>query len=151
VQRTREEDYRRDEYQRRPYTFRQQRSFNLDDGINRREYRDQPRHEFRRTTSQRRSFTPRYQNLFYGYCFNCTNFGHKAIDCKAYGRSDTYVDPHNIECYKCHNYGHIYRNYRRIINPSMKENINIRYMKVWIKKERQEEKVVGLLRGGVNQ
>ena len=46
--------------------------------------------------------------------------GHKVVDCRAYGRSDTYVDPHNIECYKCHNYGHIAQNFRIMIEPSMK-------------------------------
>jgi hypothetical protein len=72
---------------------------------------DQSRQEFRRTTPQRRSFTPRYVNLFYGHCFYCTNFGHKVADCRAYERNvqarNAYVAPHNIECYKFHNYGHI--------------------------------------------
>ena len=31
VQKTQEEDYKRDEYQRRPFTFRQQRIFNIDE------------------------------------------------------------------------------------------------------------------------
>jgi hypothetical protein len=30
---------------------------------------------------QRRQFFPRYKNFFYGYCFFCSNFGHKAIIC----------------------------------------------------------------------
>jgi hypothetical protein len=30
---------------------------------------------------QRRQFFPRYKNFFYGYCFFCSNFGHKAINC----------------------------------------------------------------------
>jgi hypothetical protein len=107
VKKTQEEDYKRDRYKRRPSTFRKQRSFNIDDGIRKREDRDQRRHEFIRTTSQTRSLTLGYQNLFYGYCFNCTKFGHKAIDCKKYGRSDTYVAPHNIRCYKFHSFGHI--------------------------------------------
>jgi hypothetical protein len=44
---------------------------------------------------------------------------------------NNYVAPHNIECYKCHNYGHIARNCRSIIKPSMKENIDERHKKVW--------------------
>jgi hypothetical protein len=46
------------------------------------------KYEFRSVASSRRPFTTRYQNLFLGYCFSCNNFGHKAIDCKAYGRND---------------------------------------------------------------
>jgi len=131
VQKTQEEDCIRDRYQRRPSTFRQQRSFNIVDGINIREYHDQLNHEFRRNTSQRISFTSRYQNFFYGHCFYCTNFGHTVVDCKDYERNvqaiNTYVAPHNIECYKFHKYGHISRDCRRMINTSMKENNDIRY------------------------
>jgi hypothetical protein len=107
--------------------------------IHRREDHDQPRQEFRRTTPQRRSFTPRYVNLFYGHCFYCTNFGHKVADCRAYGRNvqarNAYVAPHNIECYKFHNYGHIARDCRSMMDTSMKENIDIRYKKVWKRKQ----------------
>jgi hypothetical protein len=105
-----QQESERDEYIR-PSTFRQQRSFNHFERNNQREYLDQPRKNYRRTTPQRRSFTSRYVNLFYGHCFNCTNFGHKVVDCRVYERNDqarnAYVAPHNIECYKCHNYGHI--------------------------------------------
>jgi hypothetical protein len=57
---------------RRPYMFKPQRSFNHD--------HDQSSQKFIRTTPQRRLFTPRYENLFYGNCFYCTNFGHKVAD-----------------------------------------------------------------------
>jgi chromosome segregation ATPase len=57
---------------RQPYVFKKQRSFNHD--------HDQSRQKFRRTKPQRRSFTPRYANFFYGHCFYCTNFGHKVVD-----------------------------------------------------------------------
>jgi hypothetical protein len=50
---------------RRPSMFNPQRSFNHD--------HDQSRKKFRRNTPERRSFTPRYANLFYGHCFYCTN------------------------------------------------------------------------------
>jgi hypothetical protein len=46
------------------------------------------KNESRRVVPPRRPFTNRYQNLFLGYCFSCNNFGHKAIDCRAYTRSD---------------------------------------------------------------
>jgi hypothetical protein len=49
------------------------------------------------------------------------------------------VAPHNIECYKCHNYGHIASDCRSMIDTFMKENIDIRCKKVWIKKH--EERV----------
>jgi hypothetical protein len=82
---------------------------------------------------QRRSFTPRYENLFYGHCLYCTNFGHKVTyyrDYKINVQADrAYVVAHNIECYKCHNYGHIASDRRSMINTSMKENTDIRYKK----------------------
>jgi hypothetical protein len=43
--------------------------------------------EFRRSASQRRSSTPRYQRFFYGHCFNCANFGHKVVNCRAYAKN----------------------------------------------------------------
>jgi hypothetical protein len=95
------------------------------------------------TTPQRTLFTPRYANLFYGNCFYFTNFEHKVTDCRDYKRNvqerSAYVVAHNIECYKCHKYGHIASDYRSMIDNSMKANIDIRYNKVWIRK--QEEQV----------
>jgi hypothetical protein len=92
---------------------------------------------------QRRSFTPRYENLFYGHFFYCTNFEHKVADCRDYKRNfqadRAYVVARNIECYKFYNYGHIASDCRSIINTSMKANTDIRYKKVWIRK--QEEQV----------
>jgi hypothetical protein len=127
-----QQESKRDEYIR-PSTFRKQRIFNHFERNNQREYLDQPRKNYRRNTPQRRSFTSRYVNLFYGHCFNCTKFGHKVIDCRAYERNDqarnVYVAPHNIECYKCHNYGHIARNCISMIKPPMKENIDDIYKK----------------------
>jgi hypothetical protein len=73
-----QDSMKKDTFSRRPYTFRQKRRFNY--GC------DQPRHEFTRTTSQRESSTPRYQILFYGFFFYCSNFGHKVVDFRAYGR-----------------------------------------------------------------
>jgi hypothetical protein len=113
-----------------PSMFKPQKSFNHD--------HDQSKKKFRRTTPQRRSFTPRYENLFYGHCFCCTNFGHKVADCRDYKinvQADrAYVVAHNIECYKCHNYGHIASDCRSMIDTSMKDNTNMRYKKVWIRK-----------------
>jgi hypothetical protein len=119
-----------DTYSRRSSMFKPKRIFNHD--------HDQSRKKSRRTTPQRRSFTPRYENLFYGNCFHCTKFGHKVADCRDYKRNvqerSAYVVACNIECYKCHNYGHIASDCRIMINTSMKENIDIRYKKLWIRK-----------------
>jgi hypothetical protein len=49
------------------------------------------------------------------------------------------VAARNIECYKFHNYGHIASDCRSMIDNYMKENTDIRYKKVWIRK--QEEQV----------
>jgi len=69
------------------------------------------------------------------------NFGHKVVDCKAYGRnvqaSSACVSPHNIECYKCHNYRHMARNLKSMIDPSIKEKNYNRYNMVWKRKERK--------------
>jgi hypothetical protein len=114
----------------RPSLFKPQIRFNHD--------HDQFRKKFKRTTPQRRSFTPRYANFFYGHCFYCTNFGHKVVDCRDYkinvqARS-VFVATRNMDCYKYHNYGHIASDCRIMNNTSMKENIDIRYKKVWIRK-----------------
>ena len=50
-----------------------------------------------------------------------------------------YVVVRNIECYRCHNYGHITSDCRSMIDTSMKENNDIRCNKLWIRK--QEEHV----------
>jgi hypothetical protein len=60
-----------DTYSRIPSMFKQQRSFNHD--------HDQSGKKFKRTTPQKILFIPRYANLFYGYCFYCTKFGHKVV------------------------------------------------------------------------
>jgi hypothetical protein len=84
----------KDTSSRGPPMFKPQRSFNHD--------HDQSRQKFRRTTPERRSFTPRYANLFYGHCFYYTNFGHKIADCRDYKGNvqarSAYVATRNIEC-----------------------------------------------------
>jgi hypothetical protein len=138
MEKTQEENYKRDEYPRRPFTSKNQISFNHCEGHNRREDHDKLRHEFKKTTSQRRSFNSRYQSLFFGYCFTCNNSGHKVVDYIDYERNvqarNLYVAPYNIECYKFHNYGHIARDCRSMMDTSMNENTNIRYKKIWRRK-----------------
>ena len=57
------------------------------DGRNEREDQIQQRHEFRNSMRQGRSFNSRYQSAFYGYCFSCYKFGHKAINYRTYARN----------------------------------------------------------------
>jgi len=80
-------------------------------------------------------------NFFYGHCFYCTNFGNKVADCRDYKPNvqarSVYVAARNIEYYKCHNYGHITIYCRSMIDTYIKENTNIRYKKVWIRKHEE--------------
>ena len=86
---------------------------------------------------QKKSLHNRYPYIFHGYCFACLNFGHKSMMCKAYGRNPyrnnmfhsrnnqtktknmgrnynnfSPLQDSNIECYKCHHYGHKVSNCR---------------------------------------
>ena len=67
----------------------------------------------------------RYQQIFLGHCYSCNNFGHKALNCRSYGKLHEYkkksssnkpkgnhnlftlLQKYDIECYKCNNHGHI--------------------------------------------
>jgi hypothetical protein len=122
-----------DTYSRRPSMSKPQRILNHD--------HDQSRKKIRRNTPQRRSFTPKYANLFYGHFFYCSNFGHKVANCRDYKRNvqerSAYVVACNIECYKFHNYGHIASDCRSMIDTSITD---IRYKKVWIRKQEHVNK-----------
>ena len=43
-------------------------------------------YDIRKQTPSRRPPMPRYQNLFFGLCYTCNNYGHKAINCRTYIR-----------------------------------------------------------------
>jgi hypothetical protein len=129
----RRNDYKIDEYPRRPPIFRNQRRSNQYEGNYRR-----IDHEPRWTTSQRIPLTPRYQNFFLGHCYTCRKFGHKAINCRInernkyarhmngvnrrYGNNHGFVNisynsfsslmDKNIVCYKCNYLGHKARDCR---------------------------------------
>jgi hypothetical protein len=47
----------------------------------------------------------------------------------------SYVAPHDIECYKCHNYGKIAHDCRIMTDTSLRKNIDIIYKKVWKRKQ----------------
>jgi hypothetical protein len=63
------------------------------------------------------------------------------VDCRDYKRNvherSAYVVARNIECYKCHNYGHTTSDCRSMIDTFMKENTDIIYKKVWIRKQEE--------------
>jgi hypothetical protein len=91
----------------------------------------------------RRSPTLRYQTIFLGLCYSCNNFGHKAINCRAYAKNRSNYEgysrmnnylrkPHEayninynsfgslnneVECYKCNNFGHMAKDCRLIVPP----------------------------------
>jgi len=82
-----------------------------------------PRQNNLRSTSKQ-SPSSRYQSIFFGYCYSCTNFGHMAKDCGEYHK-DKYNGPHQpprsnftrrshdssfinkMECFNCHKIGHM--------------------------------------------
>ena len=95
---------------------------------------DVPQEEegFKRVTPFRRYSTPAYQTMFFGLCYACNNFGHKAMSCKANNRKINNFESHTqkgyprrpsetqrisynmfeslstgVECYKCNKFGHI--------------------------------------------
>ena len=50
-------------------------------------WKESPRshnNDLTRHTPSRRPPMPRYQSIFLGLCYACNNYGHKAIDCRAY-------------------------------------------------------------------
>jgi len=82
------------------------------------------------SAAARRPPFDRYPNTFFGYCYNCYNFGHKAIECrtpmrrncvrKDYPTARTLNETKNSfsvlsreeECSKCNNFGHTATNCR---------------------------------------
>ena len=51
-------------------------------------------HEINRFTQIRQPFS-RYKELFYGYCFYCSNFGNKAVNCSLRLRHEQLIFPRN--------------------------------------------------------
>ena len=46
-----------------------------------------PPSKLKKETTTRWNQSPKYENGFNGYCFSCSNFGHKAMDCRLYEKS----------------------------------------------------------------
>ena len=73
-----------------------------------------------------RPMTYRYQQIFFGHCYSCNNFGHKALNCKSYEKFREYkknspsdkpkgrnhnrfklIQRYDLECYKFNNHGNM--------------------------------------------
>jgi hypothetical protein len=100
---------------------------------------DRPQEEegFIRAPPFIRSSTTRYRTIFFGLCYACNNFGHKAVNCRANNKNNNYFESHTqrgysrrpsetqrrsynrfeslsteVECYKCNNFGHMAKNWK---------------------------------------
>jgi hypothetical protein len=130
---------------------------------------DRPQEEegFRRETPFRRSSTPRYQTIFFGLCYACNNFGHKAMNCRANNRNINNLESHTqkgyprrpsetqrrsynrfeslsteVECYKCNNFGHMAKYCRMTVPPREPQQNNNSHRqephkRTWIRKHNQ--------------
>ena len=57
---------------------------------------------YRRSTTTGIPSTSKYQNIFFGICYSCNNFGHKAINCRAYVRGRNTWNINGYENFKNH-------------------------------------------------
>jgi hypothetical protein len=127
----------------------------------------QEKEEFIRVPPFRRSSTPRYQTIFFGLCYACNNFGHKAMNCRANNRnknniksntqrgyprrpSETQRKSYNrfeslsteVECYKCNNFRHMAKDCRMTVPPREPQQNNNSHRqepqkRTWIRKQDQ--------------
>jgi hypothetical protein len=74
----------------------------------------QGRHQEAIFTSQNKFKTPsiwapkqRYENVFYGQCYSCNEYGHKALECILYARRDNESFHNTLRCWRCDQVGHI--------------------------------------------
>ena len=83
-----------------------------------------PQSKLKKETTPRWNQSPRYESGFNGYFYFCSNFGHKAMDCRLYGRrsdgrtnnkvicwtynQDGHITAtcHTLRCYTCSGFGH---------------------------------------------
>jgi hypothetical protein len=112
-------------------------------------YRPQEEEGFIRAPSFIISSTPRYQTIFFGLCYACNNFGHKAMNCGPNKMNNNNFESHTqrgysirpsetkrisynrfeplstgVECYKCNNFGHMAKNFRMIVPPKEPQQNN---------------------------
>jgi hypothetical protein len=111
-----------------------------------------------------RSSTTRYQTIFFGVCYACNNFGHKAVNCRANNKNNNYLESHTqrgysrrpsetqrrsynrfeslsieVECYKCNNFGHMAKNCRMTVPPKEPQQSHKQESQkmTWIRKQDQ--------------
>ena len=101
----------------------------------------------------------RYQQMFFVHFYSCNNFGHKSLNCRAYGKFHDYkkntssnepklrnhnsfapLQRYNIECYKCNNHGHIAKDCK-LMTPTKKaaakESQDKKQRKEWKKRKKR--------------
>ena len=104
----------------------------------------------------KRTSIDRYQNLFFGDFYSCTNFGHRATNCRAqlnwnHKRSDRTNKPrlntrnnqnpfsiltkHDVECYKFRNIGHLAIDFQLKLEKQEEEGAEICGIALCAKKE----------------
>ena len=71
------------------------------------EVRSIPQSKLRKETYPRWNQSPRYENGFNGYCFSCSNFGHKAMACRLYRIRSVGSPNDKVRCWTCNQAGHI--------------------------------------------
>jgi hypothetical protein len=111
-----------------------------------------------------RSSTTRYQTIFFGLCYACNNFGHKAVNYRDNNMNNNYFESHTqrgysrrpsetqrrsynmfeslstgVECYKCNNFGHMTKNCRMTVPPKEHQQSHKQEPQkmTWIRKQDQ--------------
>ena len=108
-------------------------------------------------STSRNSSSPRYQSIFLGYCYSCSNFGHMEKDCRAYHkdkydgpchssrnnfseRSHDYSFMNKMECFNCHNIGHMARDCNFTWAPAQARKMpEKKVTQVWRRKQVESE------------
>jgi hypothetical protein len=112
---------------------------------------DRPREEegFIRVPHFRRYSTARYQTIFFGLCYACSNFVHKVVNCRANNKNINNFESHTqkryprkpsetqrrsynrfeslsteVECYKYKSFGHMAKDFRMTVPPREPQHNN---------------------------
>ena len=110
--------------------------------------RDQDSQEEPCKIIHRRIFPPRYQPIFFGHCYSCGRFGHRAVEClmyenysrryfgNEYSRSQQDINRFDylrddLEFKKCNNFEHLAKDCR--LGSSLKDFTQNRNEQIWKK------------------
>ena len=66
-----------------------------------------PQSKLRKETTPRWNQSLRYESGFNGYCYFCSNFGHKTVDCRLYRRRSGGSPNDSVKCWTCNQVGHV--------------------------------------------